>query len=160
MSRWVEVDRQAVEETVCRLRGIHVGRKLSERVSDSSVAKSDITLILESTNESRSGCEQCCCLVAVRDDERTERRQPDRKGSWGRGELPSRRFGGHQTCESALLKTLRYRHHFRLLAVDALDPYDGACYCLDVSRLTLPHVGVRLTVGRGCASLLADCAVM
>ena len=60
-----------------------------------------------------------------------------RKWSEGRGELQSRRFGRHQTCESALLNTLWYFHHLRRLVVDALDPYDGACYCLDESRSTL-----------------------
>jgi hypothetical protein len=72
-SSWVEVDRQAVEETVCRLRGEHVGRKLSERVFDSSFARFDVTRILESTNDPRYGSERCSCFVAIRDDERTER---------------------------------------------------------------------------------------
>ena len=67
------MDRQAVEVTVCRLRGTHVKRKLSERVCDSSVARFDVTRILESTNESRSASEQCSRLVDVRDYERTER---------------------------------------------------------------------------------------
>jgi hypothetical protein len=49
------------------------------------------------------------------------------------------RFGCRQTCESVLLNTWRYRHHFRLHVVDALDPCDGTCYCLDVSRTTLPQ---------------------
>ena len=57
----------------------------------------------------------------------------------GSGDLVGGRFGRHQTCESVLLNTLRYRHHYRLLVVDALDPCDGACYCLDVSRSTLPQ---------------------
>jgi hypothetical protein len=118
-SRWVEVDRQAVEETVCRLRGTHVGRQLSERAHDSKFAKSDVTLIFELTNDPRYRSEQCRCLVAVRDDQRTERRQPDRKSSEGSGELASRRFSSHQTCESAVLETRRYRHHHRLLVVDA-----------------------------------------
>ena len=83
-------------------RGTHVKRKLSEGVCDSSVAKSDVPRILESTNKPRSVSEQCSCLVAVRDEQRTERQQPDTKGSEGRGELPSRRFGCHQTCESVL----------------------------------------------------------
>ena len=51
----------------------------------------------------------------------------------------SRRFGCHQTSESALLDMRWCRHHYRLLVVDALDSYDGACYCLDVSRSTLPQ---------------------
>ena len=55
-----------------------------------------------------------------------ERRQPDRTGSEGSGELLSRRFGCRETCESVLLNTLRYRHNHRLLVVDALDPCDGA----------------------------------
>ena len=71
-SRWVEVDRQAVEENVCRLRGEHVGRQLSEGVCESSVAKSDVTRILELSNAPRYGSEQCSCLVDLRDDERTE----------------------------------------------------------------------------------------
>jgi hypothetical protein len=58
-SRRVEVDRQAVEETVCRLRQAHVGRKLCEGANESSVAKSDVTRILELTNDPRSGSEQC-----------------------------------------------------------------------------------------------------
>jgi hypothetical protein len=90
-------------------------------------------------NESRSGCEQCSCLVAVRDDERTERRQSDHMGSEDSGDLASRRFGRYQTCESVVMNTLRYRHHFRLLVVDALDSCDGACYCLDVPCSTLPQ---------------------
>ena len=73
MSRWVEVDRQAVEQAVCRLRGTHVGRQLSEVARDSSFARFDVTQILEVTNETRSDSEQCSSLVAVRDDERTER---------------------------------------------------------------------------------------
>ena len=78
-SSWVKVDRQSVEQTERRHRQAHVGRKLSEGARDSSVAKSDVTRILESTNESRSASEQCSCLVAVRDDERTEVRQSVRK---------------------------------------------------------------------------------
>ena len=128
------MDRQAVEETVRCLRGTHVGGKLSERVCDSSFARFDVTRILESTNKSRSGSEQCSRLVDVRHDQRTERRQADREGSEDGGDLVSRRFGSHQTCESVLLSTLRYRHHNRLFVVDALDPCDGASYCLDVSR--------------------------
>ena len=62
-----------------------------------------------------------------------------RKWIEGSGELQSRRFGCHQTCESVLLVTPRYRHHHRLLVVDALDTCDGACYCLDESRTTLPQ---------------------
>jgi hypothetical protein len=58
-------------------------------------------------------------------------------GSEGRGELASRRFSCRQACESALLNTVRYRHHHRLLVVDALGPCDGACYCLEVSRSKL-----------------------
>jgi hypothetical protein len=68
--RWVEVDRQAA---VCSLRRAHVERELSEGVYDSSVARFDVTRILESTNEQRSVREQCRCLVALRDDEMTER---------------------------------------------------------------------------------------
>jgi hypothetical protein len=128
-----------VEETVCRLRGTHVGRKLSERVCDSGFARLDVTRILELTNDPRSGTEQCSCLVAERDDQRRETRQPDRKGSEDSVELLSGRFGCHQTCESVLLNTLRYRHHYRLLVVDALGPCDGACYCLDEPCSTLPQ---------------------
>ena len=134
-----EVDRQAVEETVWRLRGTHVGRQISEGARDSSVARFDITRILELMNETRSGSEQCNCLVAVRENERTEIRQPDRKGSEGRGDVTSRQLGGHQRHESVLLNTLRYRHHHRLLVVDALDPCDRARSCLDVSHSTLPQ---------------------
>jgi hypothetical protein len=83
----VEVDRQAA---VCSLRRAHVDRKLSEGAHDSSVAKCDVTRILESTNEVRSASEQCSCHVAVRDDERAERRQPDREGGEDSGELASR----------------------------------------------------------------------
>ena len=72
---------------MCRLRGTHVKRKLSEGVCDSSVAKSDVAQIRESTNEPRSVSEQYSSLVAVRDDERTERRQQGRKGSRGSGEV-------------------------------------------------------------------------
>ena len=53
--------------------------------------------------------------------------------------MASRRFSCHQACESVLLNRVRNRHHHRLLVVDALDPCDGACYCLDVSRSTLPQ---------------------
>ena len=56
-SRGVEVDLQAVEQTVCRLRGTQVGRKLSERVCDSSFAKAVVTRILESANDPRSNSE-------------------------------------------------------------------------------------------------------
>ena len=84
-----------MEETVCRLRGTHVVRKLCEGVCDSSVGKSDVTRILESTNESRCGSEQCSYLVADRDDERTEIRQSDGEGIEGSGDLQSRRFGSH-----------------------------------------------------------------
>ena len=63
-----------MEETVCRLRGIHVGRQLSEgEYAIAGVARFDVARILESTDEPRSGSEQCSCLVAVRDDERTKR---------------------------------------------------------------------------------------
>ena len=124
---------------MCRLRGTHVGRKLSEGAHDSSVGKSDVTRILESTNESRCGSEQCSYLVADRDDERTEIRQSVRKWIVDSGDLASRRFGCHQTCESVLLNTLRHRHHHRLLVVDALGPCDGACSSLDMSRSTLPQ---------------------
>ena len=82
--------------------------------------------MLELTNERRSVSEQCSSLVDVRDNERTERRQPDPKGMEGSGDLVSRRFDRHQTCESVLMNTLRYRHHHRLLVVDALDTCDGA----------------------------------
>jgi hypothetical protein len=57
------------------------------------VAKSDVTRIPELTNETRSGSEQYSCLVAIRDDEGTERRQSDRFGSEGSGDFVSRRFG-------------------------------------------------------------------
>ena len=124
---------------MCRLCGAHIGRKLSERVRDSNVAKSDVTRIPELTNDPRSVSEQCSCLLAIRDDESTERRQSDGEGIDGSGELASRRFGCQQTYESVLLNTLRYHHHHRLLIVGALDTCDGACYCLDVSRLTLPQ---------------------
>ena len=40
--------------------------------------------------------------------------------------MASRRSNCHQTCESVLLQTLRYRHHHRLLVVDELDPCDAA----------------------------------
>ena len=149
-----------MEETACCLRGTHIGCQLSERVRDSSFARFDVTRNLELTNDPRSGSKQWSCLVAVRDDERTARRQPDRKGVVGSGKLLSRRFGCHQTFESALLETLRYRHHHRLLVVDTLDPCDGACSCLDVSRVTSRQVDIRLSVGRRCASLLDHRAVM
>ena len=55
------------------------------------------------------------------------------------GDVASRRFGCQETCESALLSTVRYRHHYRLLVGYALCSCDGACYCLDVSCSTLPQ---------------------
>jgi hypothetical protein len=115
-----------VEQTERRHRHAHVGCKLSEGSHDSSVAKSDVTRILESTNESRSTSEQCSFLVAVRDDERTEIRQSVRKWIVDSGDLANRRLDCHQTRESVLLNTLRYRHHHKLLVVDMLDPCVGA----------------------------------
>jgi hypothetical protein len=90
-------DRLARTKSLYDDRGTHVGHQLSDRVCDSSFARFDVTRMLESTNKPRSGCEQYSCLVAVRDDERTERRQPDRKGSEDGGQLQSRRFGCHET---------------------------------------------------------------
>ena len=124
-SRRVEVARQAVEQTVCHLRRARAGHTLIERVCDRSFGRFDVTRILESTNESRSGSEQCSSLVAVRDGQRTERRQSDREGGEDGGDLVGGRFGCRQTCTSVLLNTLRYRQHHRLLSVDALDPCDG-----------------------------------
>jgi hypothetical protein len=62
-----------------------------------------------------------------------------RKWIEGSGDLASRRFGCHQTCESALLHMRRSCYHYRLLVVDASGTCDGACSCLDVSHSTLPH---------------------
>jgi hypothetical protein len=144
---------------VCSLRGTHIGRKLSERVCDNSVARFDVTRILEMSNAPRTVSERCSCLVAVRDDERTERRQPDRMGSQGSGDLASRRFGGHQTCESVLLHTRRSCYHHRLLVVDALDSCDDAA-TVSTCRARRCHGRRRLTVGRGCASLHVPRTVM
>jgi hypothetical protein len=99
--------RFARAKSLCDDRGTHVGRQLSEGAHDIRVATFDVTRILESTHESRPVSEKCTCAVAVRDDERTERRQSDRNGSEDSGALLGRRFGCHQTCESALLNTLR-----------------------------------------------------
>ena len=140
-----------------RFRRAHVGRKLCEGAHDSSIARFDVTRILELTNERRSVSEQCSCLVAVRDDQRTERRQPDRKRRECRGDLASRRFGCQQTFESVLLNTLRYRYRYRLLVVHALDPCDGLSRGI---ALDIASVDVRLSVGRGCDSSLAHRAVM
>ena len=103
-------------------------------------------------NETRSVSEQCSCLVDVRDSERTERRQPDRKRSGGRGQLPSRRLGWHQTRESVLLITLRYRHHHRLLVVDAL--YPSVSVALVSTCSARPCLSQHSPVRRSCMRLL------
>ena len=90
--------------------------------------------------------------LTVRKDERTERRQPDRKRSGGRGELPSRRLGWHQTRESVLLITLRYRHHHRLLVVDAL--YPSVSVALVSTCSARPCLSQHSPVRRSCMRLL------
>jgi hypothetical protein len=93
--------------------------------------------------------------------------------------LASRRLGGHQTCESVVLHTWRYRHHYRQLVVHALDPCDGpapfltcrARRCLSrrssvrrswMRLLGRPRAAMRLLVtGRrcGCVSPACSCRV-
>jgi hypothetical protein len=102
--------------------------------------------------------------VAVSSPNETTRRRRGNsqieRGSEDSGDLVTRRFGCHQTCESALLHTRRYRHHHRLLVVDALDPCGGACYCLDVPRSTLPQstfVCLSVVDAPPCSSTVLSC---
>ena len=92
-----------------------------------AIAASPGSTSQESSSDERAEIRQRAVqLTRRRDDERTERREPDRKGDEDIGELQSRRFGYHQTCESVLLNTRRCRHHHRRHAVDAVGPRDGA----------------------------------
>jgi hypothetical protein len=112
--------------------------------------------MLELTNERRSVSEQCSCLVAVRDDGRTERRQPVRKWSVDNGNLASRRFGCHQTCESVLMNTRRWTVVSPLQATRSRR-VGSMRWSLLLSRRVahdVASVDVRLSARRGCASSL------